>query len=140
MAQRRQSAADVEVKPEEVPSQELVQRDRQPAHTSTGRVEDCIGNSRAHTGNTDFANPMRAHRRVLIGDVGPDHVNFRHVHVNRDMIFCEAWVHDSAVTLVKLSFLHQGHAQPHDDAAAKLTARGLGIDDPPGCRRSLGSG
>jgi hypothetical protein len=52
--------------------------------------------------------------------------------MNRDVIFGEAWVHDPTVTVVKKSLLHQGQAQTHDDAAAKLTARGLGIDDAPG--------
>ena len=57
--------------------QQLVKSDRQLADTPTGRVEDCIGDSRANTGNADFAYAVRAHRRVWIGDVGPDHVNLR---------------------------------------------------------------
>src|ERR1700689_357070 len=112
--------------------EQLVKSDWQLADTPTGRVEDCIGDSRAHTGNADLPDATRAHRRVWIGNVGPDHVNLGHVHVNRDMVFGEARVHDPAVTIVKLSFLHQSHPQPHDDAAAKLTPRGLGIDDAPG--------
>src|ERR1035438_7969856 len=41
-----------------LPLEQLVKSDRQLADTPTGRVEDCIGDSRAHAGNADFADPM----------------------------------------------------------------------------------
>ena len=34
-------------------------------------------------GDADLADAARAHRRVRIGDVGPDHVDLGHVHVHR---------------------------------------------------------
>ena len=74
--------------------------------------------------------PMpRAHRRVRVGDVGPDDLDRGHLEVHRNVVPGEARIHDAALALVDLRFLHEGKAEAHDDAAPKLAPRGLGVED-----------
>lgn len=70
--------------------EQLVERDRQVPDALAGSVVDRIGGGGRRSGNADLADPVRTHRRVWIGYIGPDYVDLRHVHVHGHVIFGEA--------------------------------------------------
>ena len=74
-------------------------------------------------------NAVRAHRSVKVGDIRPDHLNLRNVHMNGYMVLSKTRVHDSAIAFVKLRLFHQRQAQTHNDAAAELACGSLCIQD-----------
>src|SRR6202163_1680663 len=84
----------------------LVERDRQFADAFAGCVVNCIRDSGADAGDADLTNAVRAHWRVRIGDIGPDHIDLGHVHVHGHVVLGEARVHKTRITLVEMRLLH----------------------------------
>src|SRR3984957_2649551 len=56
--------------------------------------------------------------------------------MHRHVILGERRVHDAPGALVERNFLHEREAEPHDDAAAELTRRRLGVEDAPAIERA----
>src|SRR5713101_5976825 len=111
-------------------SQKLVQRDGELSDALTGRVIYGVRNGCRSAGYTDLSYSSGAIGRLLVGHVQEQNFNVRNIAVNGNVIFRKRGIHDSASTLIKQGFLGQRHADAHDDAATKLTCRGLQIDDP----------
>ena len=81
---------------------------------------DGVGYGGACASDADFPDAAGAHRGVRIGDIGPEDVDFRDVHVDGHVILGERRVHDAALALVPLSLFHEGEAEAHDHTAPKL--------------------
>jgi hypothetical protein len=86
-------------------SEQLVERDRKVANAFAASVVDGIRDRRPDTGDADLADAVRAHGRVRVGDIGPDHVALGHVHVHGYVVLSEAWIHYAAIALVELRLL-----------------------------------
>jgi hypothetical protein len=71
--------------------------------------------------------PLCAVGRLLIGNVQEVDFDMRDVEVNRNMIFSERRIHDSASAIVEQRLLCKRYADSHNDAAAKLARGGRGI-------------
>ena len=59
--------------------QQLIQGDRQVADALASRVEHRIRHCSRDACNADFSNPVRAHRRLRIGNIEKMDLNGRHV-------------------------------------------------------------
>lgn len=68
-------------------------------------VKDRVGDRCADTGDADLADPVSAHRRLRIGDVGPHYLDLRDVQVARHMVIRDLLVstfsHVSPFTLLE---------------------------------------
>src|SRR5438874_570802 len=86
--------------------EQLVESDRQIAHSLTASVEDSVRDCRADSGYADFSDASGTHGSVWVGNIRPDHVNLGDVHVHRHMILSQTRIHDATVALIKLRLLH----------------------------------
>src|ERR1700680_2124070 len=107
--------------------EELVERDRQVPNALPSGVENCICDGRRRPGDSDFANSARAQRRMFVRYTGVNDVDVRNIHIDRNMILGERWIHDSTPALVEEGFFSQRHADSHDDPAAQLAGSGFWI-------------
>src|SRR5580698_231744 len=53
-----------------------------------------------------------------------------------NVVFGERGIHDPPAAFVERDLLHERQAKPHDDAAAKLARRCLGVEDAPAIERA----
>ena len=85
----------------------LIQGNGQIAKPLGSGIEDCIGDGRTDTCNSNLADAARAHRRVGISFIVSDHINLRHMEMDWHMIGRKRRVHDPASSLVERRLLHQ---------------------------------
>lgn len=93
---------------------------------------DRIRDGRGHASNGDLAGPAGAntHRiNVRIRFIDEVNVNGVHVGIHRHGVIRQIAGDNAAVAMVIDGVFHQGHADTHDDAAIRLTAHGLLVDD-----------
>src|ERR1700686_5364462 len=84
--------------------EELVESDRQVPNALPSGVENRIRDGRSRPGDTDFANSARAQRRMFVRYAGVNDIDVRNIHIDRNMIFGERWIHDSPPALVEEGF------------------------------------
>src|SRR3984893_2914948 len=84
--------------------EEFVERDRQVPNTLPSGVENCICDGRRRPGDSDFANSARAQRRMFVRYTGVNDVDVRNIHIDRNMILGQRWIHDSPPAFIEEGF------------------------------------
>ena len=83
-------------------------RDRSPA----GRVIYRIGDRGSCSNDTDLAKAPDAERRYFaVGLIHEDHLNIRHVSMDRHVVFATIVVHEIDAALCRRTLLLQGHSK-----------------------------
>src|SRR5262249_28040067 len=104
----------------------------QIAHARSGRVIDCVSDSRGNADDPYLAYPFDAERIAVVRLVDKNDLDVFDVRVHRHKIFGDIGINDSTIPVIDQRFLAQRHSDTPDHATYDLARRGLGVEDAPG--------
>ena len=111
-------------------SSQLLKRDRKASNTFAGRVKDGIPDCGGDPHDPDFTDALAPESTCLhVRDPNGNHLDLRHIGIDRDRIVRKICVHDTSVSLVDISFFEQRLSKTHDHAADPLALRQFWIEN-----------